>query len=64
MLSSSPIFLRTELKGGHGDVSNADTEALWWPASKIAARYLSPYLAERAGLAYDGPAGSRASLLQ
>ena len=63
VLSSSPLFLRTELGGGHGEVSSADTEALWWPASKIAARYLSPYLAERAGLAYD-PAGGRGSLLQ
>ena len=62
VLSSSPLFLRTELAGGHGNVSRADTEALWWPGSKIAARYLSPYLAERAGLAY-GPAGERASLL-
>jgi sulfide:quinone oxidoreductase len=52
VLSSSPLFLRTELSGGRGNVSTADTEALWWPASKIAARYLSPYLAERAGLAY------------
>jgi sulfide:quinone oxidoreductase len=52
VLSSSPLFLRTELRGGRGNVSTADTEALWWPASKIAARYLSPYLAERAGLAY------------
>jgi sulfide:quinone oxidoreductase len=62
VLSSSPLFLRTELAGGHGDVSAVDTEALWWPASKIAARYLSPYLAERAGLAYD-PARARTSLL-
>jgi sulfide:quinone oxidoreductase len=62
VLSSSPLFLRTELGGGHGEVSSADTEALWWPASKIAARYLSPYLAERAGLAYDA-AGGRGSRL-
>ena len=63
VLSRSPLFLRTELGGGRGNVSSADTEALWWPASKIAARYLSPYLAERAGVAY-GPAGERASLLK
>ena len=63
VLSSSPLFLRAELGGGRGNVSEADTEALWWPASKIAARYLSPYLAERAGLAYD-TAGGRPSLLQ
>ena len=62
VLSSSPLFLRTELGGGHGNVSSADAEALWWPASKIAARYLSPYLAEQAGLAYGLP-GQRASLL-
>jgi len=27
----------------------ADRHALWWPPTKIAGRYLSPYLAERAG---------------
>jgi hypothetical protein len=56
LLSSSPLFLRTELGGGHGEASTADSDALWWPAAKIASRYLSPYLAERAGLAY-GPRG-------
>jgi sulfide:quinone oxidoreductase len=60
VLGSSPLFLRTELGGGRGDVSGAGTEALWWPAAKIAARHLSPYLAEHAGLAC-GPAGGRAS---
>ena len=63
VLSSSPLFLRTELAGGHGEVSSADSEALWWPASKIAARYLSPYLAERAGLAYDLAGGRGSSSL-
>jgi sulfide:quinone oxidoreductase len=62
VLSSSPLFLRTELGGGHGNASSADTEALWWPAAKIAARYLSPYLAEQAGLAYR-PADKQGSLL-
>ncbi len=62
VLSSSPLFLRTELGGGRGDVSLAARDALWWPAAKIASRYLSPYLAEHAGLAY-GPAGTGASLL-
>jgi sulfide:quinone oxidoreductase len=56
LLSDSPVFLRSELTGGRGKASNADSDALWWPAAKIAARYLSPYLAERAGLAY-GPRG-------
>ena len=41
-----PAFLRTELTGGHGPTSVASSEPLWWPAGKIAARYLGPYLAE------------------
>ena len=41
-----PAFLRTELTGGHGPTSVASPEPLWWPAGKIAARYLGPYLAE------------------
>ncbi len=61
LLSGSPRFFRAELSGGHGRASTVDTDALWWPAAKIAARYLSPYLAEHAGLAY-GPRGP-ASLL-
>ena len=47
-----PRHLRAELKGGLGDRSTVSDEPLWWPAGKIAGRYLSPYLAERAGLAY------------
>jgi sulfide:quinone oxidoreductase len=42
-----PAFLRTELTGGHGPASVASPEPLWWPAGKIAARYLGPYLAEQ-----------------
>jgi sulfide:quinone oxidoreductase len=61
LLSSSPRFFRAELSGGRGGTSTVDTETLWWPAAKIAARYLSPYLAEHVGLAY-GPRGP-ASLL-
>lgn len=44
-----PRFLRAELAGGRGETSVADTHALWWPPSKIAGRYLAPYLAEHAG---------------
>jgi sulfide:quinone oxidoreductase len=61
LLSGSPLFLRAELSGGHGPASVADPEALWWPAAKIAARHLGPYLAEHAGLAY-GRLGGPASL--
>jgi sulfide:quinone oxidoreductase len=61
LLSGSPLFLRAEVSGGRGPASVADPEPLWWPAAKIASRYLSPYLAEHAGLAY-GPRGGPASL--
>jgi sulfide:quinone oxidoreductase len=58
VLGSSPLFLRSELGGGRGARSQAAAEPLWWPAGKIAARYLSPYLAEHAGLAYGPAPGS------
>lgn len=41
-----PAYLRAELKGRRpGTVHD---EPLWWPAGKIAAHHLSPYLAEHA----------------
>ena len=63
LLSGSPLYFRAEVSGGRGPASTADPEPLWWPAAKIASRYLSPYLAEHAGLAY-GRRGGPASLLQ
>jgi sulfide:quinone oxidoreductase len=51
LTGDGPAFLRAEIGGGRGDASEAAGEALWWPPGKIAARYLAPYLAERAGLA-------------
>lgn len=57
LLNDSPLYVRTELSGGHGQAASAGSDALWWPASKIASRYLSPYLAERAGLAYGARQG-------
>ena len=50
LTGKAPLYARSELTGGHGETSKADTEALWWPPGKIAARYLGPYLAEFAGL--------------
>lgn len=50
LTGSVPLYARTDLTGGRGDTSKADSEALWWPPAKIAARYLGPYLAEFAGL--------------
>lgn len=63
LTGSLPLYLRAELSGGHGETSTAEGEALWWPPAKIAARYLGPYLAEHAGLAYGPAAPSAASVL-
>ena len=39
-------YLRTEVEGGHGPAAAIDSEPLWWPPGKLAARYLTPYLAQ------------------
>ncbi|MGE5636242.1 MAG: FAD-dependent oxidoreductase [Nocardioidaceae bacterium] len=46
-----PRFLRTEVgseaEGGEGEEPAVSEHALWWPPTKLAGRYLSPYLAAR-----------------
>ena len=44
--SNDPSYLRAPV-GGHAPAPRA--YSLWWPPSKIAGRYLSPYLTIRAG---------------
>ena len=60
LTGDQPEFLRAELGAGHMYASSADKSPLWWPAGKIAARYLSPYLADHADLAF-GTFGHRAA---
>jgi sulfide:quinone oxidoreductase len=59
LTGTEPKYLRAEIGGGHMYASTAGESPLWWPAGKIAARYLSPYLAEHADLAF-GAFGQRA----
>jgi sulfide:quinone oxidoreductase len=49
---TGPVFLRAELGAGHMYSAQSDMTPLWWPPAKIAARYLGPYLAERAATAF------------
>jgi sulfide:quinone oxidoreductase len=42
-----PLYLRTDISGTAGDVSDASGHTLWWPPSKIAGDYLAPYLEAR-----------------
>lgn len=45
---ATPRYMRAEI--GHAEDSSATATApLWWPASKVAARHLAPFLAARAG---------------
>ena len=50
-----PSFMRAELGGGQGGTATLEHEALWWPPSKIAGRYLGSFLADRAGLELEPP---------
>ena len=52
LTGSEPSYMRAEVSGGRGE-SVARSGALWWPPSKIAGHYLSPYLALRHGLRLD-----------
>src|SRR5438094_7997431 len=45
-----PRYLRHEITGGAGDVSEASPEPLWWPPAKIVGRYLAPFLGAFAGV--------------
>jgi sulfide:quinone oxidoreductase len=40
-----PRYLRAEVAGGRGEDWQVSEDALWWPPSKVAGRYLAPYLA-------------------
>jgi sulfide:quinone oxidoreductase len=55
LTGARPAYFRAEVRGGSGEPAIIDDEALWWPAGKIAARFLGPYLAQYARL----PTGAR-----
>jgi sulfide:quinone oxidoreductase len=54
----TPLYLRTTIASsphaadtnGNGNSGTAAVDPLWWPASKIAGRYLAPYLASHVPL--------------
>jgi sulfide:quinone oxidoreductase len=41
-------YLRSEVRGGAGQTSSVAEQPLWWPPGKLAAHYLTPYLARLA----------------
>jgi sulfide:quinone oxidoreductase len=57
LTGSSPRYMRTDVSGGQGDDSAVAEHALWWPPSKIAGRWLAPYLALRHAELEESPVG-------
>jgi sulfide:quinone oxidoreductase len=56
LTGGKPLYLSAHITGGHGFQSEASEHPSWAPAGKIAAKYLGPYLEERARA--SGRAGS------
>jgi sulfide:quinone oxidoreductase len=50
-------WLRAQIAGGGGD-AEAERHALWWPPTKVAGRYLAPYLQEIAEAQETGRAAA------
>jgi sulfide:quinone oxidoreductase len=57
LTGSTPRYLRAEVSGGRGERWEVSEHALWWPPSKIAARWLAQYLALRHDELEEAPAG-------
>jgi sulfide:quinone oxidoreductase len=49
----APTYLRAQIAGTTGDSFELAANPLWWPPSKIAGRYLAPYLASHNPLTRD-----------
>jgi sulfide:quinone oxidoreductase len=47
LTGGEPQFMRAEVSGGDDRPPAMATHALWWPPSKVAGRWLAPYLALR-----------------
>jgi sulfide:quinone oxidoreductase len=57
LTGSTPRYMRAEVSGGQGEAWDLSEHALWWPPSKIAGRWLAPYLAVREKGLEGAPAG-------
>jgi sulfide:quinone oxidoreductase len=75
LTGSTPRYMRAEVSGGRGEDWDVSEHALWWPPSKVAGRWLAPYLAlhhEELGetpsglpveLSFDSPAIKRRAII-
>jgi sulfide:quinone oxidoreductase len=55
----APTYLRARITGTFPDHGELAANPLWWPPTKIAGRYLGPYLAETARLGEGTPLEDR-----
>jgi sulfide:quinone oxidoreductase len=46
LTAEKPLYLTAQITGGHGFSSEVSDSATWSPPTKIAAKYLAPYLAK------------------
>jgi sulfide:quinone oxidoreductase len=49
----APTYLRAQIAGATAESFQTAANPLWWPPSKIAGRYLAPYLADHSPLTRD-----------
>ena len=57
----APMYLRAKAPQAAGEDGEVAANALWWPPTKIAGRYLGPYLAFASTLEKHGPLEDRAA---
>ena len=54
LTGSNPKYLRAHRTGGDSFNSEITDEPMWWPPTKIAVKYLAPYLEIRGSGAQHG----------
>ena len=60
----APTYLRATIADGGEQAFETSATPLWWPPSKIAARYLAPYLAHHDALSRDQTLRDRPPMLR
>ena len=54
LTGEKPSFMHHDVSGRVGDRSETSEHMLWWPPTKVAGRYLAPYLALQEGTIGEG----------
>jgi sulfide:quinone oxidoreductase len=54
LTGQKPHFMQSDVSGREGDRSESSEQVLWWPPTKVAGRFLAPYLAPQERELGDG----------